>query len=340
MTTVELVLVGLLGLAAVGLIWALRRPAAGMPEGEAAAALRAEVARLADAASRQGADGRELRGDLSRVRELVESLRAGAEARARAEGPVWDAVRRLEAVLAGGGARGRAGENLLEEALAHLPPGMLVRDFAVAGRRVEFALALPHGRRLPVDSKWTAVRELEALESEEDPRAREALCRRIEEEVARRAREIEGYIEPSLTTPFAVACVPDAAFAVCRRAHAEAFARGVVIVPYSSSLPVLLSLYVLASRYGDAGNVQACLAELESVLGSMERTLENKVARAATMLGNAAQDWRTHVGRARGALARARSDPGESEALAGQDPVPVVRLAPDLVDVEPRAERG
>lgn len=315
MTTTELVLLLLLGAAAFGLVALLRRR---RPE-DPAALVHAEVSRLADALARQTADEREIRGDMGRVRELVEGLRASAEARVRAEEPVWHAVRRIESVLAGGGARGRAGENLLEEALSHLPPGMLVRDFSVSGRRVEFALVLPDGRRLPVDSKWTAVRELEELEAETDDERSRVLCRRIEDEVARRAREAEAYLDPALTTPFAVACVPDAAFAVCRKAHGDAFARGVILVPYASALPVLLSLYALASRYGAGDEVQACLAELEGLISAMAQTLENKVARAATMLQNAADEWRGHVGRARGALARGR---GVSVASDG-DPNPI-----------------
>lgn len=303
MTTTEMVLIVLLAAASASLIVLMRR----QRPGDAAAVVQAEISRLADALGRQNADEREIRGDMGRLRELVEALRASTDARVRAEEPVWHAVRRIESVLAGRGGRGRAGENLLEEALAHLPPGMLLRDFSVAGRRVEFALVLPDGRRLPVDSKWTAARELEELDDEAtDQERRGALCRRIEDEVARRAREAEAYLDPSLTTPFAVACVPDAAFAVCRRAHGDAFARGVILVPYASALPVLLALYALAARYGAADDVQACLAELEGMIGAMEQTLENKVARAATMLNNAADEWRTHVGKARGALARGR----------------------------------
>jgi DNA recombination protein RmuC len=301
-TTTELVLLILLGAAVAFLIGLLRRR---RPE-DATALVHAEVSRIADALGRQNADERELRGDMGRVRELVEGLRASSEARVRAEEPVWHAVRRIESVLAGKGSRGKAGENLLEEALSHLPPGMLVRDFAIGGRRVEFALVLPDGRRLPVDSKWTAVRELEELRSEADEDRRTALCKRIEDEVARRAREAEAYLDPALTTPFAVACVPDAAFGVCRKAHADAFARGVILVPYASALPVLLSLYALAARYGAGDEVQGCLAELEGLISAMAQTLENKVTRATTMLQNASDEWRTHVGRARGALARGR----------------------------------
>jgi hypothetical protein len=337
MTTVEIVLAGLLVAAVIALIWLLRR----QDDAGEVGLVRVELARLTDAVTRRGADDREVRGDLGRVRELVEGLRAGADARARAEAPVWAAVRRLEAVLAGAGARGRAGENLLDEVLSHLPPGMLVRDFAVGGRRVEFALALPDGRRLPVDSKWTAVRELAELDRVEDPSERQALGRRVEDEVARRAREVRGYLDPSLTTPFAVACVPDPAFAVCRRAHADAFVDGVVIVPYSSALPVLLTLYVLASRYGGASDVRDCLAELEAVLGAMEQTLEHKVARASTMLANAAQDWRTQVGRARGALARARAGPADADPSPPPGEVAeIVRLARDAVELERGARRG
>jgi hypothetical protein len=253
---------------------------------------------------------------------------------------VWEAVRRLETVLAGGGARGRAGENLLDEALSSLPPGMLARDFAVNGRRVEFALVLPDGRRMPVDSKWTAVRDLEALDAEEDPTGREALSRRIEDEVTRRAREVAGYLDPAATTPFAVACVPDAAFAVCRRAHADAFARGVVLAPYSTALPLLLSLYAMAARYGAGGDVQACLAELESVLGAMEHTLEHKVARAAAMLRTATEEWRGQVGRARVTVARGRGTASTEDA--GPGPTVALRGRPEeaFVDFEHSAQTG
>ena len=262
--------------------------------------------RLADALNRQTRDEGDLRGDLSRTREVLESLRARTEERQRAEEDGWLAIRRLETVLLGSAARGRAGENLLHEALSSLPPGMVLRDFQVNGKRVEFALIVPDGRRLPIDSKWAALREIETLEEEDDPIVRERAARRVEEEISRRAREVASYIDASLTTPFAVACVPDAAYAACRRAHAEAFSRGVVLVPYSTALPVLLSLFSLAARYGGAGDGRECLAELETLLDSVEQTLENKVARAAAMLTNAADELRNQVGRARGAVARGR----------------------------------
>lgn len=281
-----------------------------------AGVVEARIDRLADAVGRQALDDQAVREGLDRARAALDELRLQAEERREAERQAWAVVGRLEAVLQGGSARGRAAENLLDDALGHLPPGLLVRDFAVNGKRVEFALALPDGRRMPVDSKWTAVRELEALDGEGDAARRQALLKRIEDEVARRAREVACYLDGAMTTPFAVACVPDAAFAACRRAHAEAFRRGVVIVPYSTAVPVILSLYVLAQRYGSSGDVDGCLAEIEDLLGAMEQTLENKVARAVTMLENAAGEWRTTLGKAHGAVARGRGAipaPGDDE---------------------------
>lgn len=274
--------------------------------------------RVADALNRQVRDEQDLRGDLTRTREVLESLRVRAEERQRAEEDGWQVIHRLEAVLLGSASRGRAGENILHEALSSLPPGMVIRDFQVNGKRVEFALVVPDGRRLPIDSKWAALREIETLEGEDDPVAREVAARRVEEEISRRAREVSTYLDPSLTTPFAVACVPDAAYAACRRAHADAFSRGVVLVPYSTALPVLLSLFALAARYGGGGDGRESLAELEGLLDSVEQTLENKVARAATMLTNAADELRTQVGRARGAVARGRGITSDAGAALDQ----------------------
>lgn len=289
------------------------------PGGPTAALIREQSAtldRVIDAIGRQTVDDQAVRRGLEETKAAVEAMRAHTEARRHADEQTWDAVRRLESVLAGATSRGRAGENLLEQSLTHLPAGMVDRDYGVNGKRVEFAMILPDGRRMPIDSKWAALRELEELQAEEDPQTRERLGRRLEDEVAKRAREVASYLEPSLTTPFAVACVPDAAFDECRKAHAEAFRNRVIIVGYSNALPVLLALYVLASRFGRAGDVDDCLTEIEGLLGQMEQTLENRVAKAATMLHNAAEDWRGHIGRARGWVARGR---GQSSGSGGEE---------------------
>lgn len=267
----------------------------------------AELRRMADAARvRDDAAGR-IGQDVAAARRALETLAVQETERRERERESAEVVRRLATVLAGGASKGRAGENVLREHLAQLPPGMLVTDLRVNGKVVEFALELPDGRRLPIDSKWPGVAELEALEAATDPTARDARARDVERAVAARAREVAQYLDPALTAPVAVAAIPDAAYAVIRRAHADAFARGVVLVPYSTALPVLLFLYSLVSRYGDGGDLRGCLTEIATVLDGMEVVLENKLAKAATMVANGTDELRSQMGKARGSLARARS---------------------------------
>ncbi len=285
----------------------------------------AELRRLADASASRDGTAEQVRAELGAARRALESLQLHEEERRERDRESWEVVRRLSTVLAGGASKGRAGENVLREHLAELPPGMLVTDFRVNGRVVEFGLMLPDGRRLPVDSKWSALAELEALEASSDPAERESLAREVERQVALRAREVAQYLDPSMTAPVAVAAIPDAAYAVLRRAHADAFARGVVIVPYSTALPVLLFLYSLAHRFGEAGDAQACLAEVASLLDAMEGVLENKVVKAARMIANGADELRSSLGKARGSVARGRS----GELDAGPDGAdPLLRAVP------------
>lgn len=303
-----------IGTAAAAVLLFLRRAAAGPSVQRLEARLEvqsAELRRLADAGSAQGGDAERIRAELSGARQALQQLALREEERRDREKESWDVVRRLSTVLAGGAAKGRAGENVLRQHLAELPPGMLVTDFRVNGKVVEFGLLLPDGRRLPVDSKWTALAELESLEAAEDPGEREARAREVEKAVAARAREVAQYLDPALTAPVAVAAVPDAAYSVLRRAHADAFSRGIVIVPYSTALPVLLFLHSLVARYGDAGDLQSALHELGTVLEALEGVLENKFARAATMIANGADEMRSQLGKARGSLARGRSATGE-----------------------------
>ncbi|MDP9340775.1 MAG: DNA recombination protein RmuC [Actinomycetota bacterium] len=288
----------------------------------------AELRRLADGARAQDAEDARLHQELRAARQAVEALRIRDEERRGREAEHAEVVRRLSTVLAGGSAKGRAGENVLREHLAELPPGMLVSDFRVNGKVVEYGLLLPDGRRLPIDSKWPAVRELEALEAATDPAERDLLAREVERVVAGRAREVAAYLDPSITAPVAVAAIPDAAYRVLRRAHAEAFSRGVVIVPYSSALPVLLFLHSLVARYGSVGDVEGCLTELTTLLEVMESVLENKLTRAATMLANGADEFRAQLGKARGSIARARAsglDTPDTARLWGGDAAELLR---------------
>jgi hypothetical protein len=184
---------------------------------------------------------------------------------------------------------------------------MLTSDFRVHGKVVEFGLVLPDGRRLPIDSKWAALAELEALEAAADPVERDACARAVEKVVLGRVKEVAQYLDPAVTSSVAVAAIPDAAYAALRRAHVDAYARGVVVVPYGSALPIVLFLYSLVQRYGDAVDVHATLAEVGGVLDALEAVVENRFVRAATLVANGADEFRSQLGKARGSLARAHA---------------------------------
>jgi hypothetical protein len=265
----------------------------------------AELRRIADASAGRDLASEQLREGIDGARRALAEIQVREEDRRTVEAEHREVVRRLSTVLAGGAAKGRAGENVLREHLAELPPGMLATDFRVGGKVVEFGLLLPDGRRLPIDSKWTGLAELEALEAADEPLEVEAAARAVEKAVALRAREVAQYLDPAVTAPIAVAAVPDAAYAVLKRAHADAYAKGVVIVPYASALPIVLFLYSLVQRFGDAADVQASLSEVAGLLDAMDAVVENKFARAGTMIANGADEFRSQLGKARGSIARA-----------------------------------
>ncbi|HYW27113.1 MAG TPA: DNA recombination protein RmuC [Terriglobales bacterium] len=298
-----------------------------------AEAQRAELAelrgQLAAGGQVQESASSDLRERLSQTQTLLEGMRAVFVARHQAEEDARQSLRRLEAVLAGSPARGAAGENILEEAFRHLPPDMVRRNVWVNGKVVEFGLHLPGGKLLPIDSKWTSSAALQELAAPDALPARRAqLATAVEKEVERRVREVSQYIDPTTTAPFALAAVPDAAYAVCRSAFAEAHRRHVMIVAYSLTLPYLLMLYQLHLQFArsvDMEHLQACLMEVDRQLDVLDAALENRLQRAVTMLGNTYQDGKQVTARIRAAVrgiqASGRIEDSGGQAAAADEPL-------------------
>src|SRR2546427_4686779 len=262
--------------------------------------------RLESGGVTQESQAAELRERLTQTQSVVEGLRSALTARQPVEEEARASLRRLEAVIAGSSTRGAAGENILEEAFRHLPPEMLQRNLWVKGKVCEFGLRLPGGKVLAIDSKWTSSAALEEISLQDlEPSRRGQLATVIEKEVERRVREVSQYIDPDTTAPFALAAVPDGAYGVCRAAFAEAHRRHVIIVGYSMALPYLLALHQMHLQFArsvDMENLQACMMDVERHLDSLEGTLENKLQRALTMLGNTYQDGRQAVARTRASV--------------------------------------
>ncbi len=244
----------------------------------------------------------DLQGRLALAQRTLAEVQAIEQARGSQLDRATDSLRRLELVVAGSGTRGLAGENILARALSQLPPDLLETNVAFGARVVEYAIRLPDGRLLPIDSKWTSAGDLATLETADDPEER----RRIREQVARetriRIREMVKYLDPERTLSLAVLAVPDAVHAAVPEAHAEGWREGVLLVPYSLALPFVLCLYRLVVRFGrapEAEEVGARLADLGEALQRMDEEVEGRLSRALVQAANGRDALRGELSRVR-----------------------------------------
>jgi DNA recombination protein RmuC len=252
-------------------------------------------------------------------RELAE-MKALEQARSRQLERATDSLRRLETIVAGSASRGAAGEGILARALSQLPPDLLEANAAFGGRVVEYALRLPGGRLLPIDCKWPSAESLERLETTDDAAERRRLLDRVARDVRLRIREVTRYLDPERTLSLAVLAVPDAVHAAVPQAHAEGWREGILVVPWSLTLPFLLVLYRLAVRFGptpETGQLQECLSRLAEILRQMDETMEGRVSRALVQLANGRDDLRTTLAAARRTVEQLTRD-AEHEAVVAR----------------------
>jgi DNA recombination protein RmuC len=279
---------------------------------------------LGELLAKAAADSEATRTLQSRVDQTAISLSellGKFEERRRLEEEATGAVGRIERLVAGSWSKGRVGENILAAALSEFPPEMVERDFTLGGRVCEFALVMPDGKLLPIDSKWPAVEIAGRLEAEVDPAEREDLRRQVERAACARLREVAGYVDASLTAPIAVMAVPDAVYGCCRKAHRVAKELRVMIVSYSLAVPVLMAVWNLYGTYARDVDQAQLLARVQDVtycLQEMGDRIEGQLARGLKMAGNATGELRTLVTTARQSLDAVRAvspvDVGSSAA--------------------------
>jgi DNA anti-recombination protein RmuC len=263
--------------------------------------------------------------DVADTRNLLVELRSKIEDRSRWENEIHAISRRIERVLVGARTRGESGENILSDAFAEFPPGMIDRDFRVGGKVVEYAIVLPSGKRLPVDSKWAGSDNIERIHEETDPDRVRRLESDIEREVKNRIREVATYIDPSCTSSIAIAAVPDSIYAFCRKVHVEGFRAGVLLMAYSMVVPYILALYHLHLQMGrslDYENLEVYLTRMERNLDDIDRVLENKVAKAGTMATNAYGECKQILGSMRAAAVYLRGGNVPERDEVPQGPAP------------------
>lgn len=259
----------------------------------------------------------DLAGDMERLKGTLGSIDTEFRTRREFEEKNRAAIQKIEAVLVGAQSRGAAGEDVLAEAFSKFPPDMGDTQFKVNGKPVEFALILPNRKRLPIDSKWPAVKELELLAVVEDERQRAELLAKVEKNVLKKVEEVTKYLDAATTASFGVAAIPDAAYFACRTAHIDAYKQRVLLMPYSLTVPFLLALYNLHLQFArsiDQENLEAYLSQVDALLDQFENTLENSVQRGATLINNAYLELRGRISQMRGTLSTLRQLP--TEALA------------------------
>ncbi len=218
---------------------------------------------------------------------------AGMELRNRREPEeaAFAAIHGLERTLLASAARGTAGERLLACQLEKLPAGMVQHGWRLGSKQVEFALVLPDGRRIAVDSKLVS-----------------ANGRSADAAVANRVAEVAGkYIDSELTAPVAIMAVPDAVYTACQSAHIDAVGSGVLVVPYSQTGSILAAVVRLVDLLGVSAGA-AALAEVDRVLAQIEA--DQRLAQARSRVDNAADAWPKLIAKARDALTAARAAGG------------------------------
>lgn len=260
-----------------------------------------------DALASLAGTAQDLQGRIAVAQRALAEVKALEQARGSQLDRATDSLRRLELVVAGSSARGAAGERVIGRAFAPLPADMLERNASFEGKVVEYALRLPGGRLLPVDSKWTGVAELERLEAADDPGERRRLREHASREVRLRAREMGKYLDHERTVGLAVLAVPDAVHAETVEAHAEAGRDGVLVVPYSQALALVLALYRLSARFAaapEAAGAAPRLARLAELLQRLDEEVEGRLSRALVQAANARDALRGDLAEARDACAR------------------------------------
>jgi DNA recombination protein RmuC len=265
--------------------------------------LRQDVHRGREASLLQLSDvAQGLRGELSQAQRALAEVKAIEQGRARQMEQASDSLRRLEAVVAGSSTRGAAGENILARALAQLPADLLECNVAFGSKIVEYALRLPGGRFLPIDSKWTSVGVLERLEQTDQPLERKRLIEQVARDVRARVRDMGKYLDPERTLSLGLLAVPDAVYEAAPEAHGEGYRAGVLVVPYSLALPYVLALYRLTLRFGcavDTDQLADRIRGLEETLRQIDEEVEGRLSRGLVQAGNARDALRDHVVEAR-----------------------------------------
>ncbi|MFH0912117.1 MAG: DNA recombination protein RmuC [Patescibacteria group bacterium] len=250
-----------------------------------------------------------LQGDMKSVADVLTQFKTRQEERNKWEAEYSTSIRHsiqnIEHLFKGSKSKGQAGENILREIFKVFPPELIVFDYRVEGKPVEFGLKLPDGRIVPIDSKVVALDEMAQLATEENEEVRQRLIKKVESEVMKKIKEVSGYVHPPITWDRALMMVPDAVYATLKEAFMKAYHQSVILIPYSMAIPYILTFLDLHKKtlaVHDEQQIRSFLEDLDRALTEMETVLENQIARGNTMIINAYSEYKKIIGKVRGRM--------------------------------------
>jgi DNA recombination protein RmuC len=263
--------------------------------------------------------------EITKTRDIIKQVQTIGESRASRDEEAYASIRRLENILAGTKTRGIAGENILEQVLQQLPDEYKEYGLRIGGKSVEFAIPLPNGKFLPVDSKWTSVAKIEELASTENEQ-RETIIADIERDIDKKVAEVTKYLDPEKTIMMAIIAVPDAIYSICRRAHVDAHKKGVIIIGYSMAIPYILSVLKLVQRFAstiDTTQLSSSLKTIGDSLQEINNELEGRLSKTITQFENSRSNLKKQVGVAQQTMVSLHSITEEIPIIEEQNQLPL-----------------
>ena len=239
-----------------------------------------------------------IRAELSATKASIAEVQAITKNREVFEERSAESLKRVEHILTGTQSKGAAGENIVDLAFARLPVEWQIRNFSVGSKIVEFGIRLPNNLVLPIDSKWAGTAVFEEFLTTQNTKERLAKKAQLQSTVVARASEIKKYIDPNLTTTFAIAAVPDPIFDPCSELLPDLLRQNVVVVSYSMFIPYLLLVFhTSAKNLGkpDLKRLDAYLRTVEDCVKTLQSELEGRFSRALVMLDNSRAEMAAHL---------------------------------------------
>jgi DNA recombination protein RmuC len=262
---------------------------------------------------------------INEMRAVVERQAAAAEARREQEDQTQKEIRQIARVMLGSSTSGRSGERVLREALKELPAQWLIEQYAVNGKEVEFAIRLPDGMILPIDSKVVAQSHLDKLDAAATEQERASRAKEVRDEIIKRSKEVTKYVD-GRTLSFAIMAIPDGVYQVAGSTFGDAFLKNhALILPYSLVLPFILLTVEQHNRAPiSADDVRATYLLTQAVahLAKASDTLESHMGDAITRMRNGAETMKNELNAARLALSQAQDAATASSASDGKVRVP------------------